>query len=411
MARKIDYIFLYVFSVAIGLGTFNPFAVSTFDIDDATSAGSPILQIIELLFVIYICIRSRLVKQQNKRGKSLWIFVSFFILVSVIGSMALLYVNQIDWRLFSKIIVCTLLCIFLPQYFVLVGKTVMYRSFLIFSFVSVIITTLFMFGIIDSFVSWHKGRAFIFGDNPNSLSTRYVLSFLLLMHIIFDNPLGFSKKRLLATLSFVPLLYAIIATGSRGSFIILITSIIVFVLFSSKWKGITKILVSIVLLPMFFLLVIYIINNNPDFSLFERLSSTIVSNDDGGRGFLNSAAINIFMTYPFGVGADGFKYIMLHNYGEIRTVHNLFLYILATSGIVGFIAFMEFVLKLLLSSIKSRKRFSFSLVLVIFIIATAWKTGGMLIYFVMWYVFAIIITFLDYQSNLSDLDNYTFNEK
>lgn len=152
---------------------------------------------------------------------------------------------------------------------------------------------------------------------------------------------------------------------------------------------------------MFFILggvsfIAYTQQENPDYSLFDRLENSVKYGSSGGREILNKYAWNIFSDYPvIGVGTLGFSDEMMHRYYESRTVHNMYMYILATSGILGTCLFFLFLLSIACNVVRIVKKSSLPLIILGFILFLAYKTGGILTYLLMWYLFSVIISFIN----------------
>lgn len=183
------------------------------------------------------------------------------------------------------------------------------------------------------------------------------------------------------------------ASGSRGSLIVVVFSIILYLLFMPSKKfsrklgiiAITALIVSGSILKL---------SENEDFSIIKRLTATVENEEDGGRTMLSAAALNIFLDNPVdGVGGIEFPLIMKKEYGFNLTVHNLYWYIAATSGLIGLLLFGVFVFMLLKLTWKKRGADPIGFVLLVAMLLIASKTGGILTYMIMWYVFSLSISF------------------
>lgn len=192
------------------------------------------------------------------------------------------------------------------------------------------------------------------------------------------------------------------ASGSRGSFIALIVCSIIFLFYQTDSARLqSRIAIVFALLGLLGFSIIRIMGNNTDYAIFERLYDTYENDADAGRAELNRMAIEIFADNPlWGAGAEGFRYEMLNRFGETRTVHNLYLHILAMTGLLGFSSFMTFLFRILLQSYRHRIRDALALTLIIFVMLLAYKTGSMLTYIPMWYIFAICISFCSNNNHL-----------
>lgn len=134
------------------------------------------------------------------------------------------------------------------------------------------------------------------------------------------------------------------------------------------------------------------INYEGELSIGERMSE-MFAGEDAGRGELNDHALNIFMSNPiFGYGDTGFKNEMIHRFGEHRTVHNLYYYILATTGILGAVPFFFFLGYMLIRSVKIVRKNILPTIIMIFVLLLVDKTGGVLTYSLIWYLFSIVLS-------------------
>lgn len=390
---NLTLILLLIFSILLALGTWNPFLSFSENIENDNVIG--LSQIYSVLFIIYLFFNTPL---SNKLKYFSWEKYLIALYVILLVSTLVCSINEMTLStclFFVKFLLSISLCFLLPKIFVRNSKYIYYSVF-VFSLSCAIIAVCFTFGLLDDYVSVSKGRIFIFGENPNSTSGRIVIALVLLFFLIIRNPLKWNKKRYLLLLLFIPMLVMIIASGSRGSFIILCLCIIFFLIFNPSKNFVKKFLVLSFSLLFIGIVVMEIALYYSDFSLFARLEDSFEYGDSGGREILNYYAFQIFEDNPFiGKGIIGFVNEMFRRYDETRTVHNLYLYILATSGIVGFTAFCAFSYSLIKKSWNIRKKEHLPLVLLMFIYLLAYKTGGVLTYLLMWYLFAVIISFIN----------------
>jgi len=145
--------------------------------------------------------------------------------------------------------------------------------------------------------------------------------------------------------------------------------------------------------------IIFFISNllsTGEFSIFERLQSSLDEGGDRVRAELLKSALNIFADNPlFGVGSTNFMHIMRTVYNHSNTVHNMYAHILAISGICGFIPFASFIFNLLKGCYSIMKKNIMPMVLMLFVLILAYKTGGILSYLFMWYIFSLSISFVN----------------
>ena len=381
---NIYVILLVLFSIATALGSFNPFGGR--DIDSYGNSSSPLTLVIQGIFILSLFFIKGYVRFLRTEYKFLCIFSFVWILSSIFFEYSEISFNLI--LNIVKLILCIVLFYHLPQLFIHSPRLLIW-SIVSFSLTCSLIALAFSIGLLDSYVIWSNGRVFIFNENPNSTSTRMVFSCVIIVYLVFQNPLGWSKQRFLLLPLLFPLLFCIMASGSRGSFIVLFSCLAMYIILAPTNRPFLKFM-SIGISVIFIGCAIVKISKSEDFSMLERLSESIDHNSDGGRTKLSSAALNIFMDNPIiGTGSVGFTKIMKEEYGLDRTVHNLYWYIAATSGIVGFLSFMAFILCMLKRAWHVRRKDPLSIVLLFGMLLIASKTGGALTYMTMWYMFSI----------------------
>jgi O-antigen ligase len=150
-------------------------------------------------------------------------------------------------------------------------------------------------------------------SDPNDLGLALVLPIPLLMYnIIF-------RKYIVTWLCLPVLLYALYLTGSRGSFLALIASLVSFVILKSRSK-------KGVMIGLFLAALLLLIGPS-------RMDTYT---DESSRGRVEAwySALQMFYSHPFfGVGYGNFT-----EHNEL-TAHNSFFLVLAELGIVGFTFF------------------------------------------------------------------------
>ena len=400
---KFTCVLLIIFSILLALGTWNPFLPAA-DIENENS-GFSLAQIYSVIFIAYLFfIRFFNYGQLKFAGWKKYIVLFY---ITLLLSTFYWSINELSIStavFFLKFFLSVSLCFLLPEIFVR-NKRYLYYSLAAFSFACGFVALLFSIGALDEFTYISKGRVFIFGENPNSTSGRITIAFLLLLYLIFKNPLKWKRRRFWFCLLFFPMLMMIIASGSRGSFIILCIGIIAFLLLNPSVNNIKKYLILICSVIAIGIAISFIVSRHSEFSLFSRLENSLEYGETAGRERLNSYSLQIFEENPLvGKGTIGYTKEMSLKFNEHRTVHNLYIYILATSGIVGFILFMFFMAILLFKSIQIRRYDYLPLIVFGFIFLLAYKTGGVLTYLLMWYLFSVIISLIDLE--LYERQNY-----
>lgn len=231
-----------------------------------------------------------------------------------------------------------------------------------------------------------SGRYFFLGENPNSYSARMVISVVITLFLL---PTVSQKFRLVSLLLLPSQLIVIYLSGSRGALLMLSIAFMIF-LFASKLTISSKTLYSLlILVGLIGFVSFYGESNITEASGLERLL-TLFESGDSGREHLWSQTFSIFLDNPIiGVGQSGFTYEMMSRYGENRDAHNLFLFLLASGGLIGISLFLIFYLSLFSSVIKVRTKSPMSLALFLVMLLFILKSGGILGYSLMWFVFAI----------------------
>ena len=388
LASNLSKILLFFFSITLALGTWNPFVPFQYEIGGGN--GYDLSQIVSVLFIVSLLFGLNVhISTKNKLLITSSLFFLSVLLSAIINGVSVITTSTVIF--FVKLTLVLLLCHLLSQLFTRSPKLI-YLSAFIFSIVCVILAVGYSYGYLDQFLLVSKGRVFFWGENPNSTSARYGIAFLFILHFIIKNPLGFSKWRHILWLALPSILNLIMATGSRGSFLILLVSILIYLVYIPfRSKGYKLLLTFFFPIALYFSIG-YIARSNQEYSLFERLSESVEEGKDAGRKELNEEAIQIFLDNPLsGIGVQNFQNEMITKFNEDRTVHNLYLYVLAISGIVGFTCFVFFLYYLVRGSYAIRRYSSLPLTLFVYMSLLSYKTGGILTYMLMWYVFSIII--------------------
>ena len=190
-----------------------------------------------------------------------------------------------------------------------------------------------------------------------------------------------------------PRLLLLMAGGSRGSIIIAFACILCYLFLRPKANIVNITFIGICLGIFLLIGSQLIIENNQDFTVIERLISMREGND-GGRDLLMDRSLDVYLSNSLLFGSGTIEYVrdMKTTFNEERVVHNLFVYLLPVSGMVGSLLFYLFFFGLLKRCIKYRKRDILPSILFLFMFLLAYKTGGILTYLLMWYIWASIIS-------------------
>ena len=215
------------------------------------------------------------------------------------------------------------------------------------------------------YLGWdeHLYRMFSSFLDPNYAGSFLVLFFVLILGLLYQS----AKKKIqvrafvLAVLDFFVLL-AIYLTYSRSAFIMLAVSLSTFLFLIKKWKLIIFALIGL-------LLIVFIVPKS-----FQTEGTNLLRTFSSQQRITSSqVALKIFESNPvFGVGFNAYRYaqnkIGLDN-ENWQTTHsgagtdNSFLFVLATTGIVGLASYMYLILSIFILAKINFKNNVFSLIL------------------------------------------------
>lgn len=312
--------------------------------------------------------------------------LAFFIVVGIISTaLNSFYASSLEdiihKRMFQLIILMFLLASHLIKEPELIKKVL-----IIFILSIVMMYMLFMAG---QGVSFENGRILIFGENPNLIGLKSTLAFLIALGFIFYREHSLVVKGLYA-MTLLPFLNLTILSASRGALLSLFLGVLILVinLKMHLWKKLVLLAGGFMFsLGMF----VYILETNPVFKY--RILNT-VERGDIGRNDLWIAAVeaiknNLFM----GVGIPGDKSIMFKYGGRFMDPHNVFLWVLLTTGVIGFLFFMIFIFRIGMELFKNYKSRQFSIYFIIYfmVILNMSKAGGGIGKILFWFLFGILI--------------------
>lgn len=370
--EKIKAISLYLFSFFLAFGKFDPFGTNGLYFDILTAATIGI-----------VLITSNVVKEWRKYKNQL---IPLFLIGIILFFTGLLYGPTIfekslfNFKYFAAIIV------FWTMSIIFESDKIRINSILLFSISCGVLALLYHFQFFAGVAEIHNGRLNIFGENPNSISTRMALAFIVIFYYVIENPLRSSKIRFVVLVFLPYLLLFVIETASRGSFLIMLLGAAVILLFSKVHKSVKLAIVFFAFgLGAYFSFLLY------DSGLYERFQEDDVS---GGRERIWANAINIFYENPIGVGEAGYTNEMFQRFSTTQDTHNLFLYILITGGVASLILYFVFLWQIFFKAFHALKiNKVLNMTLFIFMLLLSAKTGGVITYLIMWYFFAVVNSF------------------
>jgi O-antigen ligase len=216
-------------------------------------------------------------------------------------------------------------------------------------FVLVLCTSLLSLAFLSGFgLSYLEDRVSIFNINQNLLGFTTCISLFVLIAFILEKKI---KKIFLILVPF--LLYLLISTGSRVSFIALILGIIFFIFSNNIYSFKRKIFI------IFFCLIVVIFSYSflENSITAQRILQTIYTGDLGGRDFLWTIIYEIFINDILtGIGKTGYQYFtdnLISNNIQGKLIssdsfspHNVIIEIIAYTGIIGLFIFSSFLIRI-----------------------------------------------------------------
>lgn len=205
-------------------------------------------------------------------------------------------------------------------------------------------------------------RLSFLGTNSNKMAMIFAYSVAILVFLYENKTLHLLFRYVKLFFLFVLvsfLIYSIFLTGSRGGLLAVFIVFLYYIFFYKKSKNIIYNF-SIIL---FFIIIILIVSKH--ISNVEVMSERLYSVSDGNLGardILFNIGTEIFINNPIiGVGLNSIPEYIYNKIGIYATTHNLYIYILAAGGILGFILFAYILLVICktvyIKSIINRKQF------------------------------------------------------
>lgn len=234
-----------------------------------------------------------------------------------------------------------------------------------------------------------NSRLTFFGLNSNVVGALLSIAFLLILVFLFHKKKYIGNWAYLFLLA-IPLILSLIGlTGSRGTLVVVVVGSMFFLITYN-----TSIVKKILMISAGAFVMLFAINIILDSEIMQkRLDKTTEEGSLGGREFIWENALELYMDRPvLGYGAVGYQKAYLIKHGKYNDTHNLFLYFLVTSGLVGFSLFMIFLFRVTKSAIyifQKEKDILYLLLLVVYLI-TAFKAGGIINNKTMWLLLACI---------------------
>lgn len=318
----------------------------------------------------------------------------FPLLIMILASFFSAVVNDIYVINVIEILDVRMLQLILLMFFI--SSNIVYDNKILPKVLNVFVFGIFTMSILylaGAGIQYKGGRLFLFGENANITGMKTALAFIIIFYFLLFKNTNL-KKIILFVIIGGPILTLLIASGSRGSLLSLFVGMFLFALISKI--GFAKKIMTLVLgLSISILIFTYIQENDSEF--MSRILSAVEKGENAGRGHLWNSAFNIIKdNLIFGVGNPGLLPAMRIYSGFYQEPHNLFLEMWLTTGVLGFIAFIVFLWRIIVGLFKNFRQTGDVLYLTMFImvIMNVGKSGGGAGLIFGWLFFGIIISFI-----------------
>ncbi len=261
---------------------------------------------------------------------------------------------------------------------------ILVRSLNVFAWTCTLIVIAYFLGLLDPFSFFSNGRLWLFGENPNSFSFLMGVGALVHLYSLLEG----KRFNILRFFSILILLFYIILSGSRGSFIMCLLSMVIVLVPFIKKHFIVSIILALVVSCVAFVFVQSVMSK---VSFFERMNS-LTQEDE--RQILISNSFSLFEERPFfGFGRHGYVVERLVRFNDNRDAHNILVSVLAMGGFFGGIALLWFIVLLFNGTRKVIKKSLVPLSLFVYVFLISMKTGEILTYSMMWYTYAVVYAY------------------
>lgn len=305
-----------------------------------------------LLFVLFIVNSVLLIKKKDIFKLSFFIPLVCFILICTISLLLNFYYLNFDYLLNAFLYIVRFV-LYAQLIYVFQNTSVRFARLYIGGLMTVGSISL-LFGFIQYYfyydlrnlyyLGWdeHLFRIFSTFLDPNFAGMIFVLLFILSLGIFQKYSKRNSYIQLSLSIAMLLTVFGIFLTYSRSTYIALVCGVIAYLFAIKK----TKFIIIALILIAAGIIVIPKKDNIEGMRLFRTASIS-------SRFIADKAAVNIFMKSPiYGVGFNAYRYAQRH-FGYLNTdkweeshsgagVSNSYLFVLATTGIVGFTVFMFF---------------------------------------------------------------------
>lgn len=322
--NKIQRITLLIFFFSINFEVWDPFD---------TGGYFSISKFTGFIYFFSILINFRDFFQKKEIShylKPIWLFFAWLTIISLIN------INQVSSAFFNFSIFQVIILFWLLINHERRDPGILERGMVSYAIGSVVLALCYFTGIGVQYA--HGDRVVLFGDNENIIGLRMSISLMILLMNWLQNPMKLSKLRYLFLVPLPIMMSLLAATGSRTAFLSLILMLIAGVLiYKTKKKSHNFIILALGVAVIIFALQYFLSSG----VMMSRLQKTTETGDLAQRDAIWFFIIPIIMNHPiFGIGETGYAW----HVGPISP-HNVLLEVLIYSGLIGFMLFMIFIIR------------------------------------------------------------------
>lgn len=378
----IKFTFFLLF-VSLAFGSFNPFDLrGSISIDEYVSEQrgfTPILFCFCMLFSVCDAQVRIHLKQFRKYFIPLLFLLLFYVMSSLIYDVSTFGDH---FSTYVKLLVAFTGFFVFCSYFYTYPQICQYVC-TTFAITCMVICIMFFAGMLDGLYFFSNGRLWMFGENPNTYS--FVMG---VGALVMSNELKEKRHfiiKLLCMCSILIFIMYIFLSGSRGTIVFLGLALII-----NSWSylkthlGISSFCVALGVVAIF----AFLSKNADELVIFDRFHD--LEKGDSREGLIKNA-LSLFYDRPlYGYGVNGYEYMKLRVFNDLRDSHNMIVSIMAVSGLLGLISILTFYFQII-KLLKSTPQAVYSIALFVYVFCISMKTGGIITYSLMWITYATVL--------------------
>jgi O-antigen ligase len=238
-------------------------------------------------------------------------------------------------------------------------------------------------------VEYKVGRLKMFGSNANALGIWYVFGLLAIAKLLIEKEMKVFFRY--GYILLIPVFVIIMAlTGSRSAFFLFLMAPVVYWIYLNISIG-RKLVLSLLGLYIFLGTLIFLLQ----FPVLQtRLSEEQKGESSlGGRAYIWQSTWVLVEEKPwFGAGASGYEKHILKYLSSHHEAHNVYLLVLAYTGIVGLSVFVYLLSSFWRAASFIRKvlKTPFYITLLLLILISFISSGGLIASFTLWFFLSLI---------------------